>query len=229
MTRPPTKPGSDRRVILFGSEVGYSRLVLDQLISKGVHVEAVILPAPGRAHTDTRFPVSVQASVPSTGLSGLATAQAIPLYQPQTLDDPQLIQQLKAIDPEFGLIACFPARLPATLTSLPSLACWNLHPSLLPAYRGPAPLYWQIRLHETHTGLTLHEVSDRYDAGNIIAQRELPLPEKCENTELDKWVAKFGVALFVQSMDDCLQGRLAPTPQDETRASYHPWPDQQDS
>ena len=225
MTHPPANPDTTRRIILFGSETGYSRPVLDQLLLSGVHVEAVILPASEDPHADSRFPISLETSAQSTGLSGLATARGIPLYRPQTLDEPQLIQQLNAMNPENGLVACFPMKLPAVLTGLPSLTCWNLHPSLLPAYRGPTPLYWQIHLQETHTGLTLHEVTDRYDAGNIIAQRELPLPEKCEKTELDNWVAEFGVALFVQSMDDYLHDRLAPIPQDETLASYYPWPE----
>jgi len=215
-----------RRVILFGSEGGYSRPVLERLLSSGVQVDAVVLPAPGRTHIDTRFPVSVETPVQSTGLPGLATAHDIPLYRSQTLDDPQLIQKLSTLEPEFGLMACFPLKLPAVLRGVPRLACWNLHPSLLPAYRGPAPLYWQLRLQETRTGLTLHEVTDRVDAGNIVAQRRLPLPDKRGNAELDAWVAEFGVGLFIRSMDDYLHDRLASIPQDEARASYYPCPEQ---
>ena len=225
VTQTPIDPGMARRVILFGSEGGYSRPVLEHLLSSNVQVVAVVLPVPGCSHTDPRFPVSVETPLQPAGLSGLATAHDIPLFQPQTLDDPRLIQALGSLDPEFGLVACFPGKLPATLRDVPRLACWNLHPSLLPAYRGPAPLYWQLRLQETHTGLTLHEATDRLDAGNIVAQRRLPLPDKHTNAGLDAWVAEFGVELFVRSMDDCLHNRLVSIPQDESRASYYPWPD----
>lgn len=225
MTRLPIDPNAAKRVILFGSEGGYSRPVLERLLSSDVHVDAVVLPPPGRIHTDTRFPVRVETPAQSTGLSGLAAAHDIPIYRSQTLDDPQLIQKLNTLAPEFCLIACFPRKLPAMLRDVPRLACWNLHPSLLPAYRGPTPLYWQLRLQETLTGLTLHEVTDKVDAGNIVAQRRLPLPDKPGNTELNAWVAKFGVELFIQSMDDCLHERLISVPQDESQVSYYPWPD----
>ena len=223
MTRPPIDPNAARRVILFGSDGGYSRPVLERLLSQGVQVDAVVLPTPDRVQADPRFPVSVETPLQPAGLSGLAAAHDIPLYQPQTLDDPRLIQSLDTLAPEFGLVACFPAKLPAILRAVLRLACWNLHPSLLPAYRGPTPLYWQLRRQETRTGLTLHELTDRFDAGNIVAQRRLPLPDQHGNSELDAWVAEFGVEMFIQSMEDFLHERRASIPQDEARASYYPW------
>ncbi len=221
-----TNPDTAQRVILFGNEAGYSRAVLDQLLLQGVVVEAVVLPASKQTHADSRFPIHLEISVQPAGLSATAATYGIPVYRPQALDNPQLLQQLTAYRPEFGLVACFPMRLPAALARIPRLACWNLHPSLLPAYRGPTPLYWQIHLQETHTGLTLHEITDRYDAGDIVAQLKLPLPDKCDSTTLDNWVAEFGAALFVQSMDDYRHNRLTPIPQNEALASYHSWPNQ---
>jgi len=140
----------------------------------------------------------------------------------------QLADELAVLAADVLLVACFPLHIPRSIwQQLPS-ACWNLHPSLLPKYRGPAPLFWQLRLHERNTGVTLHEVSDRFDAGNILAQACRALPFETSTAGLDAWVAETGVGLFLDTLQRFRKGCLVATPQDEASASYFPYPGESD-
>jgi methionyl-tRNA formyltransferase len=132
--------------------------------------------------------------------------------------------RLKEKQADILLVACFRQKIPACIWQEMKLPCWNLHPSLLPGYRGPSPLYWQVQNGESKTGLTLHEVSSRFDAGDIVARQPLPLPANPDNNALDNWVSGHGVKLFLKTLNRYLLGDLESEPQDETIASYFPDP-----
>ena len=100
--------------------------------------------------------------------------------------------------------------------------CWNLHPSMLPKYRGPSPLFWQITNAETDTGLTLHQVSAELDAGDIIVQKGVSLPSQLDPLTINDWVAVHGVEIFVRALGQYLMGNLNPKSQDEAQVSYYP-------
>lgn len=224
--KPPTFP---ERIILFGSEGGFSRPVLTRLLAHGVAVAAVVMPGVAtRENGDDRFPIAMQRAVNASSLAGLASAHDVPVLRTQNIHDQQLFNELSALAADVLLVACFPLILPQTIWQLPRLACWNLHPSLLPKYRGPAPLFWQLRNKEQHTGVSLHEVTDQIDAGNIVAQQARPLPTNTGTAELDEWVAKIGVDLFLQAMEQYHQDCLTTIRQDEAAASYFPLPDKND-
>lgn len=218
-------PANPERVALFGSEGGFSRPLLAGLLAQGVAVVAVVMPGVAAPEIGGDIPVTVKQPLNLSGLAGLAAAHAIPVLRSRHPRDPRLIGELAALAIDVMLVACFPLILPETIWRMPRLACWNLHPSLLPAYRGPTPLYWQRRKKERHTGVTLHEVTQRIDAGGIVAQRALPLPAGTGDAELDAWVAGIGVDLFLQALHYQREGRLLVTQQDETAASYYPYPD----
>ena len=214
------------RIILFGSEGGFSRPVLARLLAQDVVVVAVVMPGVAAAeHVDDRFPIAVQQTVNMASLAELAAANNIPVLRIQNIHAQQLHKELTALAADVLLVACFPLKIPATIWQLPGLVCWNLHPSLLPKYRGPAPLFWQLQHKERDTGVSLHEVTEQLDAGNIVAQQARPLPASTSEAELDEWVADIGVALFLQAMQQYREDCLHPRVQDEADASYFPYPD----
>ncbi|MBF6592146.1 MAG: methionyl-tRNA formyltransferase, partial [Ktedonobacterales bacterium] len=98
------------------------------------------------------------------------TVDALVLRHPRPL-----LGYLRGVEPDLLLVAGFRWRLPAEVLALPRLGCVNAHPSLLPRYRGPNPLYWQVANGETEIGLTLHRMDADFDTGAILAQRTLPL------------------------------------------------------
>lgn len=220
--KPPAFP---ERIILFGSEGGFSRPVLTRLLAHDVAVAAVVMPGVATTeNADDRFHIAVQQAVNISSLAGLAASHDIPVLRTQNIHDKQLLIELSALAADVLLVACFPLKLPEMMWRKPRMACWNLHPSLLPKYRGPTPLFWQLRNKERHTGVSLHEVTDQLDAGNIVAQQARPLPASTSAAELDEWVAEIGVGLFLQAMEQFRRGCLTTLRQDEAIASYFPQP-----
>ena len=155
-------------------------------------------------------------------LSGLAEAQHIPLIRSLNFADQALIHQLSDLNADLFLLACFPLKLSEKLWRMPDTACWNLHPSLLPAYRGPNPIHWQLENNERNTGVTLHEVTETIDAGNIIAQKPASLPADTSASSLNNWIAEHGTDIFIRAFQQHQSGNLKPRQQEEAQASYFP-------
>lgn len=214
-------PVSSARIILFGGEGGFSQPVLKQLLTRGLNVVGLVIVEPLLKHT---FPVGVRQSTTPDTLEALAAKNKIALIKTPELRDATFLRKLFEIRGDIILIACFGHKIPARIWQKMKLPCWNLHPSLLPAYRGPDPLYWQLNNHEPDTGLTLHEVIGDIDAGDILAQEKLALPENHDQGSLNVWVSVNGVNLFYKTLVQYLRGELKPAPQDEMLSSYFPAP-----
>lgn len=215
-------PANRSRIILFGSEGGFSLPVLKRLLACNLCVGAVVMleTAPNKC----AFPVNIKQTGRSGGLEDMAVKNQLDILKTQNLNDERFINQLKEKQADVLLVACFAQKIPARIWQKMNLPCWNLHPSLLPKYRGPTPLYWQIKQKETETGLTLHEVNGRFDAGNIVAQAPIPLPAKQDKQSLHHWVAEHGVELLNQALLKMLNGQLNPKSQNEALACYFPYP-----
>ncbi len=119
--------------------------------------------------------------------------------------------------PDIILVSCFGRKLPDAILALPAVGCFNLHPSLLPAYRGPVPLFWQFR-HGVHAfGITLHRMTPLLDAGDIIAQAGVELPGGIDHQQASRLLAEAGSKLLQRD-------EWAGCAQDESKASYYGFP-----
>ena len=175
-------------------------------------------PAPGPEPPGWSLPV---AGPPALGFRGLASEARIPLV-PLGGGWAQAAARVRRLAPRFLIAGCFPRILPPGWLRLAPGGALNLHPSMLPAYRGPDPLFWQLRHDERSGGVTLHRMTIRVDAGPILAQRRLPLAAEKAAEAIIETLAAAGAELI----GALLAGRLgAERPQDETRASWFPWPD----
>ncbi len=208
------------RVVLFGTEGGFSRPVLKRLLDLRLQVIALVMP--DKSSQGSAFPVAIDQTWPAESLAGLAASNNLTVLRCPLHIEKNLVAKLEEINPAYLLVACYPYKLPATLWRSRRWHCWNLHPSLLPKYRGPDPLFWQLRRHETDTGVTLHQVTGELDAGSIITQISKALPAQVDADILNEWVAEIGVNLFLEALDQCRQRKLILTPQDETEATYFP-------
>jgi methionyl-tRNA formyltransferase len=153
----------------------------------------------------------------------LAWGQAIPVFEVARPSAAETLALLAALRADAACVACFPQRLPKTLIELPRLGFLNMHPALLPAHRGPAPLFWIFRGGERTAGVTIHFMDQRLDTGDIATQQEIVLPDGISGLETERRCAALGARLMVESLRALGSGSLARRPQ-PPGGSYEPWP-----
>lgn len=216
-------PPEKLRLMFMGMGGPFSAIPLKHLLQSDTNICAVVTPG---CASSGQLPL-LQEGPPAT-IVDLALARAIPVETVDNLKDASTLARLAAYRPHVILVACFPYIFPPALLQLPPLGCVNLHPSLLPAYRGPSPLFWQFRQGERQTGVTLHLMNERPDAGHILLQRAIPLDDGASGPATEALLAEQGGQLMLEALRLMGQNRLTPQPQDEAAGSYHPWPAAQD-
>ncbi len=205
-----------------------SRRVLGGLLRSPLALTSVIVAGfgSGTAAAGGDFPVSRAPSPVRRSVVDVARSAGVPLRFAGG-SEARLADALDGTA-DCLLVVCYPRRLPRWVWQRPATACWNLHPSLLPAYRGPAPLFWQLRNGERQTGVTLHRVTETLDGGEIIGQVRVPLPRGASAERLNGLLADAGVDLLVGVLGRTAAGAVRGTAQDQRRASYHPAPNPAD-
>lgn len=138
----------------------------------------------------------------------------LPLFQPERLDDPQLLESLRTMKPDLGVVVAF-RQLPRSLFSLPRLGTINLHASLLPQYRGAAPIQRAIMAGETVTGLTTFFLDDNLDTGQVLLQESLPIGDDENAGQLHDRMKTLGAELVARTISLLESGKAIPQPQAE--------------
>ncbi|MCB9135366.1 MAG: hypothetical protein H6636_08060 [Anaerolineales bacterium] len=217
--------------ILLALDSPFSRPVLQTLLDAGHLPAALLLPNPARAAPLASLPplanrqTNQLLSVVTTSqdsLSQTAAQHNIPLLTLGNLRHTDALAALRAYQPDFLVTACFPRLLPAEMLALPRVGCLNLHPSLLPAYRGPEPLFWQFYFGETHTGVTLHWMDEGADTGDLLAQAEVLFPDGISLAQAEKLMAHAGGTLLCRALS--APDQLPRVPQPARGASAHSRP-----
>ena len=150
----------------------------------------------------------------------LALSLNLPVIQPLKIKDPAVIQQLQALKPQIILVVAYGQFLPEQILSLPKYGCVNLHPSLLPKYRGPAPIPWAILQGEEKTGVTTMFIGEGVDAGPILLQEEIEIEPMDTAATLHDKLAIVGAELLLKTIQGLEKGEVSPIPQPEELASY---------
>lgn len=161
--------------------------------------------------------------VAQTPVKALALDLGLPVLQPERVKDPPFLSQLARLQPELIVVAAFGQILPAALLDIPSLGCVNVHPSLLPKYRGAAPINWAIIKGETRTGVSIYLMDKGMDTGAILMTREVEIAEAETAEELGERLSGIGGGLIKEVINGLKAGTLKPKPQDEKAASYAPF------
>ena len=151
-----------------------------------------------------------------------ALALGVPVYQPGTLRDGTALAILRELDPELVVVAAYGRFLPDDILALPPKGCVNVHSSLLPKYRGSAPINWAILNGERVTGVTIQRMVHDMDAGDIILQRSTPIGEAEDAAALYDRLAELGRELAVEAAAQIEAGTAIYTPQDHTQATQAP-------
>ena len=145
----------------------------------------------------------------------------IPVLQPEKLKDPAFVNELKQIEPDIIVVIAFKI-LPAEVFKVARIASFNVHPSLLPKYRGPAPINWTIINGERETGLTTFVLQEEVDAGNIILQWKYPIPEDFTAGDLHDFLAPKAGEIAVETCRVLLSGNYQLFKQDDRLATRAP-------
>ena len=151
---------------------------------------------------------------------GIAESEDLPVLQPKSLKNQEFIEELKRFNADIFIVVAYGKLIPETVFTLPRYGTINLHPSLLPKYRGAAPVEWAIINGENETGVTIQMINEELDAGDIIIQEKIQLSSSITAGELYEIVTSIGEELLLKSAEILSEGRYKPIQQDHSKATY---------
>jgi methionyl-tRNA formyltransferase len=199
------------RVVFFGTP-DFAVPTLEALLrSRHAVVGVVTQPDRPRGRGQKTSPPPVKAR---------ALDAALPILQPERLKEPAFLERLTALEADLGIVAAYGKILTDAVLATPPLGLLNVHASLLPRYRGAAPVHRAVIAGERETGVTIMRVVKALDAGPMLStvRREIGPEDTSEEVERD--LSRLGAELLVSTVDDLASGRSHETPQDETAATY---------
>lgn len=144
------------------------------------------------------------------------------VVQPRDVRDPEFMELLKSVRPDFLAVVAFGQILPAALLEIPRHGAINVHGSLLPRYRGPAPIQWAIMRGESITGVTTILMDTGVDTGDILLSAQTPIAPDDTSATLHDRLARMGADLLVETIQQVWSGALFPRAQNHARATYAP-------
>ena len=158
----------------------------------------------------------------SRPIAEAASEAGVPVLEPACCNDGSFAVELDRVGCDVAVLVAYGQKIGAKLLSVPRLGWINLHASLLPAYRGAAPIAWALVEGATKTGVTVIQVAERIDTGDILAQEEVAIREEENADELERRMADVGAELVMKVLEDLEAGHASPVPQDGRRASRAP-------
>ena len=201
------------RLIFMGTP-GFALPSLEAVLAGGEEVLAVVTqPDRPRGRGQRLSPSPVKE---------LALAWNLPVLQPQRLKDPAFRDQLAALRPELIIVVAYGRLLPQEILALPTVGPLNIHASLLPKYRGAAPINWALIRGERETGVTIQWMAAALDAGAIFLQERVPILEEDNYGGLYQKLAERGAALLLQALEKLRRGEAIREPQSQADITYAP-------
>ena len=201
------------RIVFFGTPE-FAVPALEALIEGPDHVAAVVCQPDKPAGRGQHL------AVPP--VKRLALAAGVPVLQPAQLRTPDFAEVLRPLAPDLIVVAAYGKILPQSLLKLPPLGCINVHASLLPKYRGAAPIQWAILCGERTTGITIMQMNERMDAGDILAQHETHIGDAETYGELQERLAELGASILLEALVELCVGRLHARAQSEADVTLAP-------
>jgi methionyl-tRNA formyltransferase len=198
--------------VLFWGTPEFAAAPLRALIGEGSEVVGVVTQ-PDKPQGRSR------AIIPSP-VKEIALEEEIPLFQPKNAREPELVEELKALEPDISVVVAYGHILPQKIIDLPPQGTLNIHASLLPLLRGAAPIQAAIQQGFTETGVTIMRVVKALDAGPIILQARSKIFEDETYGELQERLSELGALSLIETLALISIGKAKETPQDDTLATY---------
>lgn len=194
---------NDKSIIFMGTPE-FASTILEYIVEKGISVKAVIT-APDK-------PAGRGRKINQSAVKSSALKLNLPILQPTNLKDPDFIDRLEKINADLYVVIAF-RMLPEIVWSLPPLGTVNLHASLLPNYRGAAPINWAIINGEKETGVTTFFINEQIDTGEIIAQKSLHIGLDEDTGQLSNRLEKLGAELAIETLELIATDQVNSSPQ----------------
>lgn len=199
--------------IIFAGTPDFAVPALAALIAAG-HQIVMVLTQPDR-------PAGRGMKLKASPVKVLAEQHGLNVFQPETLKDAAVQGQIAAVQADVMIVAAYGLIIPTVILNMPRFGCYNIHASLLPRWRGAAPIHRAILAGDVETGVTIMEVVPALDAGAMVIKGVVPITETDTTQSLHDALAKIGADLMVQAMDSLSEhGVLSSTPQDEALVTY---------
>ena len=217
------------RFVFLGMPALFSVSVLRQILRAGIKPSAVWIPSnrDWNGSSIQQMPLDpVCSELPllnpflDGGIAELAWKNNIALFAVNDMNAADVAEELRRMDVGVGFVACFPKRIPDNMLAVPKYGFFNLHPSLLPAYRGPHPLFWTFREGLSQSGVTLHHVDSGLDTGDIALQQVIELANGLTQKEAEALFAASGAELIFDALPRLEQGILLRSKQDPEARYY---------
>lgn len=151
-----------------------------------------------------------------------AIDKKLTIYQPEKVRSPDFVDLVRRISPDLSIVASFGQIIPQSILDIPKLGNINIHGSLLPKYRGAAPIHYALFNGDEITGVTTMLMDAGLDTGPILLSEEVPIGESDDRGSLEAKLASTGAELIIKTIDGLVNGNLSPIPQDDTKATYAP-------
>jgi methionyl-tRNA formyltransferase len=198
--------------VAFAGTPGFALPALDA-VAASRHRIVVVYTQPDR-------PAGRGRSLAASPVKQRALELQLPIEQPRTLRDPEAIRDLSMHAPDVMLVVAYGLLLPIAMLEKPRLGCLNIHASLLPRWRGAAPVARAIEAGDERTGVCIMRMGAGLDTGPVMLRREVVIEPRETAGQLQSRLAGLGAALAVEALDALADGRLSAEPQDESRATY---------
>jgi methionyl-tRNA formyltransferase len=200
------------KFIFFGTPE-FASVILEKLIDSDFKPSAVVCNPDelvGRKQILTSPPVKI-----------LAEKNNIPVFQPKKLrSNLKFFEELKKINPNLMIVAAYGKMLPKEILDIPSFGTINVHPSLLPKYRGASPIQSAILNGDKETGVTIMKVDEEMDHGAILSKSQIPMTKSQNYELLSEKLAELGAELLIKTIPDYVSGKIKPVEQNHSEATY---------
>lgn len=204
---------NDMRIVFMGTP-DFAAAILERLISTGRNVVGVF--------SQPDKPVGRKQIVEPTATKKLAQEHGIPVFQPTKMKDGTALEMMKSLSPDLAVVAAYGRILPKELLDVPKLGCVNVHGSLLPKYRGAAPIQWAVINGEKTTGVTTMYMAEGMDTGDMILKLETEIGEDETSGELFERLAALGADSIEKTLGLFDNGTVHREPQNNDEATMAP-------
>ena len=201
------------RIVFMGTP-DFAVPVLEHLADAG-HEVSLAVSQPDRARGRGK-------TVAETPVARCARERGIPVYQPVRVRLPEALERIRQEAPDVIVVAAYGQILPQELLDIPAYGCVNVHASLLPAYRGAAPIQWAVLNGDEVSGVTIMQLNAGLDTGDILLQERFALRPRETSDSLYEALSQLGGEMIVRALELMERGELTPVPQDDAAATLAP-------
>jgi len=198
--------------IIFMGTPEFAVPSLEALYKAGYDIELVV--------TQKDKPKGRGKKIQHTPVKEKALELGLEVFQPDSINSPESVNKLSSLNPDFIVVVAYGQILKKNILEIPKFGCYNIHASLLPKYRGAAPINWAIINGERETGITIMEMDEGLDTGDIILSKAIPIEEDDDALTIHDKLSVLGGELIVEALKKIAEGNIDKIPQDNSKSSY---------